>query len=111
MSMAAMCDIRVAASSAKFAKPEIDRAWWPRAHQLTAQPARRQVREMIYTAASSAPRNCVIRFLDYIVEPKQVLPKAMEIAALIAKKACPRSRPTRSATTPSKACPGRKATS
>jgi len=92
MSMAAICDIRVASSVARFAKPEIDRGVVASGGiQLTrlALPAGK-VREMIYTGRKfSAEELRDTGFFNYIVEPAEVLPKAMEIAALIAQKSLP----------------------
>src|SRR6185369_16406854 len=92
LSMAAMCCMRVASSKAMFAKPEIDRGVVASGGiQLTrlAMPAAK-VREMIYTGRRfSAEELRDTGFFNYIVEPDQVLPKAMEIAAQIAKKSLP----------------------
>ena len=92
LSMAALCCMRVASSKAMFAKPEIDRGVVASGGiQLTrlAMPAAK-VREMIYTGRRfSAEELRDTGFFNYIVEPEEVLPKAMEIAALIAKKSLP----------------------
>lgn len=92
MSMAAVCDIRVASSAARFAKPEIDRGVVASGGiQLTrlAMPAGK-VREMIYTGRKfSAEELRDTGFFNYIVEPDAVIPRALEIAEQIAQKSLP----------------------
>lgn len=91
-SIASMCDIRVASCAAFFAKPEIDRGVVAGGgvQLLRLGMAAGIVREMIYTGRRfSADEMKAAGFLDYVVEPDQVLPKAMEIATLIAAKSLP----------------------
>jgi len=91
-SIASMCDIRVASRHAFFAKPEIDRGVVAGggAQLLRLGMSVGIVREMIYTGRRfSAQEMQAAGFLDYVVEPDQVLPKAMEIASLIATKSLP----------------------
>lgn len=92
VSVAAMCDIRVASKTAFFAKPEIDRGLVASGGiQITRlnMPAG-VVREMIYTGRRfSAEELAWTGFLNYVLEPDEVLPKAMEIAAQIAGKSLP----------------------
>ena len=92
LSMAALCDIRIASSAAKFAKPEIDRGLVASGGtQLTRLnlPAGK-VREMIYTGRKfSAEELRDTGFFNYIVEPDQVMPKAFEVAEFIAQKSLP----------------------
>lgn len=91
-SIAAYCDIRVASSKAFFLKPEIDRGLVAAGGiQLTRLniPVGK-VREMIYTARRFPVEELrATGFIDYIVDPDQVVSKAMEIARLIATKSLP----------------------
>lgn len=92
VSVAAMYDIRIASKKAFFAKPEIDRGL---VASGGAQITRLNmpigvVREMIYTARRfSAEELAWTGFLNYVLEPEEVLPKAQEIAELIAAKSLP----------------------
>jgi enoyl-CoA hydratase len=92
VSVAAMCDIRVCSKKAFFAKPEIDRGLVASGGiQITRLnlPVG-VVREMIYTARRfTAEELAWTGFFNYLVEPEEVLPKAMEIAAQIATKSLP----------------------
>jgi enoyl-CoA hydratase/carnithine racemase len=90
--MAAFCDIRVASEEAFFAVPEIDRgvmaaggAFFTRLNMPMGK-----VRELLFTGRrfmADELRNSGV--FDYIVPKNQVLPKAMEIARIIAKKSLP----------------------
>ena len=91
-SIAAMCDIRVASSKAFFAKPEIDRGLvgGGGTQFLRLGVPAGLVREMIYTARRvGAEEMKAAGFVDHVVEPEQVMEKAMEIAQLIASKSLP----------------------
>lgn len=91
-SIAAMCDIRVASRTAFFAKPEIDRGLvgGGGTQFLRLGVPAGLVREMIYTARRvGAQEMQAAGFIDHVVEPEQVMDKAMEIARLIASKSLP----------------------
>ena len=91
-SIAGMCDIRVASSKAFFAKPEMDRGVVAGGgiQLLRVGMAAGIAREMIYTARRfSADEMKSAGFIDHVVEPEQVMNKAMEIARLIATKSLP----------------------
>ncbi len=91
-SIAAMCDIRVASRKAFFAKPEIDRGvvGGGGTQFLRLGVPAGLVREMIYTARRvGADEMKAAGFIDHVVEPEQVMDKAMEIARLIATKSLP----------------------
>jgi enoyl-CoA hydratase/carnithine racemase len=90
--LAAFCDLRVAAAEAFFACPEIDRgvlagggSFFTRLNMPVGT-----IREMIYTGRRfPAPELQPTGFFNYIVPRPQVLPKALELAALIAQKSLP----------------------
>ncbi len=91
-SVAAMCDIRVASRKAFFAKPEIDRGvvGGGGTQFLRLGVPAGLVREMLYTGRRvSADEMKAAGFVDHVVEPEQVMDKAMEIARLIASKSLP----------------------
>jgi enoyl-CoA hydratase len=88
--MAAFCDLRVASREAFFACPEIDRgvlagggSFFTRLNMPVAK-----IREMIYTGrrfmADELQENS--GFFNYVVPKDQVMPKAMELAAVMSKK-------------------------
>jgi enoyl-CoA hydratase/carnithine racemase len=92
MVIAALCDIRVAADSAEFGMPEVDRglaggggSWFYRLNMPAGI-----VREMIFTgrrlSAAEAER---AGFLNYILPKESVREKALEIARMIAGKSLP----------------------
>ncbi len=89
VSVAALCDIRVASRAAFFARPEID---WGIVASGGVQVTRLNlpiglVREMIYTGRRfSADELQPSGFFNYVVEPEEVLPKSKEIAAQICGK-------------------------
>ncbi len=87
--MATFCDIRVASEEAFFAVPEIDRgvmaaggAFFTRLNMPMGK-----VRELLFTGRrfAAGELRCTGVF-DYIVPKREVMPKAMEIARVIAKK-------------------------
>jgi enoyl-CoA hydratase/carnithine racemase len=90
--MATFCDIRVASEEAFFAVPEIDRgvmaaggAFFTRLNMPAGK-----VRELVFTGRrflAEELRNSGV--FDYIVPKSEVMPKAMEIARIIAKKSLP----------------------
>ena len=88
--LAAFCDMRVASKDAFFACPEIDRGVLAGGGSFFTRlnmPAGR-IREMIYTGrrfmAAELQENT--GFFNYIVPKDQVMPKAMELAAVVAGK-------------------------
>jgi len=88
--LASFCDIRVAWGDAFFACPEIDRGVLAGGGSFFTRlnmPAGR-IREMIYTGrrfmAEELQQNT--GFFNYIVPKDQVMPKAMELAGVIAGK-------------------------
>jgi len=86
--IATYCDIRVMAEDAFISCPEIDRGTLAGSIFLSrvGMPMGK-VREMIYTGRRfMAPELQHTGFFEYMVPRDQVLPKAMEIAELIAKK-------------------------
>jgi enoyl-CoA hydratase/carnithine racemase len=92
VSLASLCDIRIASSKAFFAKPEIDRGVVAAGgiQMLRLNMHAGKIREMIYTGRRfSAEEMKEAGFIDYVVEPDMLLPKAMEIATLIAQKSLP----------------------
>ncbi len=90
--MASFCDIRVASEEAFFALPEIDRGvmaggggFFTRLNMPMGK-----VRELVYTGRRfTADELRGTGVFDYIVPKKDVMPKAMEIARIIAKKSLP----------------------
>ena len=91
-SVASFCDIRIASSKAFFAKPEIDRGVVASGgtQLMRVGLSAGFVREMIYTAQRvPAAEMKAAGFIDHVVEPDQVMEKAMEIARVIATKSLP----------------------
>lgn len=90
--MATFCDIRVASEEAFFAVPEIDRgvmaaggAFFTRINMPAGK-----VREMVLTGRRfTAQELRETGVFNYVVPKADVLPKAMEIARIIAKKSLP----------------------
>jgi enoyl-CoA hydratase/carnithine racemase len=88
--LAAFCDLRVVSREAFFAHPEIDRGVIAGGGSFLTRlnvPAAK-VREMIYTGrrftAEELQENS--GFFNYIVPKDRVMPKAMELAEVIARK-------------------------
>jgi enoyl-CoA hydratase/carnithine racemase len=86
--LASFCDIRVAAENSFFAMPEIDRGvvaggmFFQRLNMPQGM-----IREIIYTGRRlTAEEMRQAGFYSYVVPEKDVVPRAMEIANLIAKK-------------------------
>jgi enoyl-CoA hydratase len=90
--LASFCDIRVSASDAFFAFPEIDRGVLAGGGAFLSRigvPAGR-VREMMYTGTRfTAEELRDTGMFNYIVPKDQVMPKALEIAEIISKKSLP----------------------
>jgi enoyl-CoA hydratase/carnithine racemase len=92
MLLAATCDMRVASDEATFACPEIDFGLVAGGGGLFAwlKLPEGKVREMLYTGRRfSADELRETGFFNYIVPRHEVLPKALELAHLIAKKSLP----------------------
>jgi enoyl-CoA hydratase/carnithine racemase len=90
--MASFCDIRVASEEAFFAVPEIDRGVMAAGGSFFTRinMPMGKVREMVFTGrrfTSEELRGSGI--FDYIVPKAEVMPKAIEIARIIAKKSLP----------------------
>ncbi len=88
--LAAFCDLRVASRDAFFAHPEIDRGVIAGGGSFLTRlnvPGAK-VREMIYTGRrfTAAELQEHSGFFNYIVDRDQVMPKAMELARVIARK-------------------------
>jgi len=90
--LSTLCDVRVASSEAFFSLPEIDRGVLANGGGFFFRLRMPQgfIREMIYTGrrfmAEELRHACVF---NYIVPKVEVLPKALEIARLMAKKSLP----------------------
>jgi len=88
--LAAFCDLRVASREAFFAHPEIDRGVIAGGGSFLTRlnvPAAK-VREMIYTGRRLMAEELQEHsgFFNYVVPKDQVMPKALELAQVIAKK-------------------------
>ncbi|MCK0209967.1 enoyl-CoA hydratase/isomerase family protein [Starkeya koreensis] len=89
MVFASFCDIVVAADTAFFSMPEVDRSLTGGAgsyfHRLNLPVS--FIREMILTGRRIyAPELRQVGFLNHVLPEAEVLPKAMELAGLIAAK-------------------------
>jgi enoyl-CoA hydratase/carnithine racemase len=92
MVLASFCDIRIASEDAFFAVPEIDRGVLAGAGGffMRLNMPQGKIREMIFTGRRfMAEELRETGFLNYIVPADQVMPKAREIAEIIAKKSLP----------------------
>ncbi|HYM68663.1 MAG TPA: enoyl-CoA hydratase-related protein [bacterium] len=90
--LAGFCDIRVAASDAFFACPEIDRGVLAGGgaflSRIGVPPGR--IREMMYTGKRFTAEDLRdTGMFNYVVPKDQVMPKALEIAEVIAQKSLP----------------------
>ena len=95
MILAALCDMRVASSEAQFACPEIDYGLVAGGAGLLAllKMPEAKVREMLFTGRKfSAQELEPTGFFNYVVPRHEVLPKALELASLIARKSLPAVR-------------------
>lgn len=89
MTVASLCDIRVASSEAEFAMPEIDRGTTSAGgiHFNRLHLPSGITREMLFTGRRfSAAELTHWGYIDHVVERAAVVPKALEIASLIASK-------------------------
>ena len=88
--LAIACDIRVASTKARFAQPEVGLGITPGfggTQRLTRIVAPGRARYMLYTAAMiNAATAYDWGLVDFVVEPEELMNKAKEIAALIAKQ-------------------------
>jgi enoyl-CoA hydratase/carnithine racemase len=90
--LATLCDIRVASRDAFFSLPEIDRGVLANGGGMFFRLNMPQgvIREMIYTGRRFMAEELVhAGVFNYIVDKRDVLPKALEVARLIAKKSLP----------------------
>lgn len=90
--LAATCDLRVASDTAEFACPEIDYGLVAGGAGLFAwlKMPEAKVREMLYTGRRfTATELAPTGFFNYVVPPREVLPKAMELARVVAGKSLP----------------------
>lgn len=90
--LASFCDIRVAASDAFFACPEIDRGVLAGGgaflSRIGVPPGK--IREMMYTGARFTAEDLRdTGMFNYVMPRDQVMPKAMELARIIAGKSLP----------------------
>jgi enoyl-CoA hydratase len=95
MILAALCDMRVASSEALFACPEIDYGLVAGGAGLLAmlKMPEGKVREMLFTGRKfTALELEPTGFFNYVVPQDEVLPKALELASLIARKSLPTIR-------------------
>lgn len=95
MILSALCDMRVAAEDAKFACPEIDYGLVAGGAPIFAmvKMPEAKVREMLFTGARFTARELEpTGFFNYVLPRAEVLPKAMELARLIAAKSLPAIR-------------------
>ena len=95
MILAALCDMRVASSEALFACPEIDYGLVAGGAGLLAllKMPEAKVREMLFTGRKFTAQELEpTGFFNYVVPRHEVLPKAMELASLIARKSLPAVR-------------------
>ncbi len=93
--LAALCDMRVASKDALFACPEIDYGLVAGGAGLLAllKMPEAKVREMLFTGRKFTARELEpTGFFNYVVDREEVLPKALEIASLIATKSLPSIR-------------------
>ena len=93
--LAALCDMRVASKDALFACPEIDYGLVAGGAGVLAmlKMPEAKVREMLFTGRKFTAQELEpTGFFNYVVPRDEVLPKAMEIASLIAKKSLPAIR-------------------
>lgn len=95
MILAALCDMRVASSEALFACPEIDYGLVAGGAGLLAllKMPEAKVREMLFTGRKFTAQELEpTGFFNYVVPRHEVLPKALELASLIARKSLPAVR-------------------
>jgi enoyl-CoA hydratase/carnithine racemase len=110
--LATFCDIRVASEASFFASPEIDRGILAGGGAFYTRVGVPQgiMRELTYTGRRfSAAEMLASGFLNYVLPEADVLPKAREVASLIAKKSLPALRANKSATNAVEGLPWREA--
>lgn len=93
--LAGLCDLRVAAEDAILACPEIDYGLVSGTSGLLSQlnVPEAKVREMVLTGARFRARELEpTGFFNYVLPKAEVLPKAMELARMIASKSLPAVR-------------------
>jgi enoyl-CoA hydratase len=85
------CDIRIAASHARFAIPEVKRGLVPGGGSLVRlirQLPHARAMEMLLTGEMFSPEQLLDwGFLNYVVDPDQLLAKAEAMAAIIIENA------------------------
>lgn len=87
--LAGMCDMRVASEQARFACPEVDYGLVGGSAGLFAmlKMPEAKVREMLYTGRSFTARELEpTGFFNYVVPAAAVLPLALDLATVIARK-------------------------
>lgn len=87
--LAGMCDMRVASEQARFACPEVDYGLVGGSAGLFAmlKMPEAKVREMLYTGRSFTARELEpTGFFNYVVPGAAVLPLALDLASVIARK-------------------------
>lgn len=92
MLLAGLCDMRVAADSARFSCPEIDYGLVAGGGGILAlaKMPEAKVREMLFTGARFTARELEpTGYFNYVGPREDVLAKALEIAARIAEKSLP----------------------
>lgn len=90
--MATFCDIRIASQEAFFAVPEIDRGVMAAGGSFFTRinMPMGKVREMVLTGRRfTAEELRETGLFNYVVPKDEVIPKAMEVARIIAKKSLP----------------------
>jgi enoyl-CoA hydratase/carnithine racemase len=90
--LATFSDIRIASEASFFASPEIDRGILAGGGAFYSRVGVPQgtIRELIYTGRRfTAQEMLSVGFLNYVVPGPEVLPKAREVASLIAQKSLP----------------------
>lgn len=95
MILAGLCDMRIAAEDAYFACPEIDYGLVAGGAGLFAMlnMPEAKIREMLFTGSRFSAREIEpTGFLNYVVPRADVLPKALQLASVIAGKSLPAIR-------------------
>jgi enoyl-CoA hydratase/carnithine racemase len=93
--LAGMCDMRIASEHARFASPEIDYGLVGGSAGLFAmlKMPEAKVREMLYTGRTFTARELEpTGFFNYVVPQAAVLPLALDLASVIARKSMPTLR-------------------
>lgn len=89
--LAMACDIRIASSKAKLGQPEVGLGITPGfsgTQRLPRLVGLGKAKELIYTAAViHAEEACRIGLVNKVVEPEELMPEALAMAATIASKA------------------------